>query len=451
MADNVAVTAGSGTTIAADEVVDGTLGTVKVQYVKIMDGTLDGATKAAVGASGLAVNATHASGSIASGAVASGAVASGAFASGSIASGAMVDVGAIADAAVTAGATGSLSAKLRSISRDLIANIVLAAGSAIIGKVGVDQTTPGTTNAVSVAQLGSTTIATGSGVMSAGTQRVAIASDSPGVITTGTAGTPSAVVLTVQGVTSMTKLLVTPDSVALPANQSVNNAQVNAVTILTGTGAVGTGAQRIAVGTDTATIAGSAPGTAGSASANVITVQGVAGATPQPVGGVTVVQAASSTITRPADTTAYTSGDLVANSVTAGSVTNLQFTTLARVSGGSGVIIGAQIQKSTNVATSAAFRLHLFNTAPTYTSAGDNSAIATVVVASAKGYLGYIDITAMVGFSDVCWGSGAPDNTRGGIPYVATAQIIFGLLEARGAYTPGNAEVFTVSVDALQD
>lgn len=54
MADNVAITAGSGTTIAADEVVDGTLGTVKVQYVKLMDGTLDGSTKAAVGSNGLA-------------------------------------------------------------------------------------------------------------------------------------------------------------------------------------------------------------------------------------------------------------------------------------------------------------------------------------------------------------------------------------------------------------
>jgi hypothetical protein len=167
--------------------------------------------------------------------------------------------------------------------------------------------------------------------------------------------------------------------------------------------------------------------------------------------GLTVTQAASSTITRPGDTTAYASGDLVANSVTAGSVANLQFTTLARISGGSGVIVGAQIQKSTNTTTNAAFRLHLFNTAPTYTSAGDNSAMTTVVVASAKGYLGYIDISAMVGFSDVAWGSGAPDNSRGGIPYVATAQIIYGLLEARGAYTPGNAEVFTITLDALQD
>lgn len=55
-ADNVAITAGSGTTIAADEVADGTLGTVKVQYVKIMDGTLDGTTKAAVGSGGLKVD-----------------------------------------------------------------------------------------------------------------------------------------------------------------------------------------------------------------------------------------------------------------------------------------------------------------------------------------------------------------------------------------------------------
>jgi hypothetical protein len=53
----------------------------------------------------------------------------------------------------------------------------LTAGSALIGKVGIDQTTPGTTNAVSVAQIGATTISTGNGVVGAGVQRVAIASD----------------------------------------------------------------------------------------------------------------------------------------------------------------------------------------------------------------------------------------------------------------------------------
>lgn len=53
MADNVTITPGAGNTVAADEVVDGTLGTVKVQYVKIMDGTIDGTTKATVGGNGL--------------------------------------------------------------------------------------------------------------------------------------------------------------------------------------------------------------------------------------------------------------------------------------------------------------------------------------------------------------------------------------------------------------
>lgn len=53
MADNVIITPGSGNTVAADEVTDGTLGTVKVQYVKLMDGTLDGTTKAVINANGL--------------------------------------------------------------------------------------------------------------------------------------------------------------------------------------------------------------------------------------------------------------------------------------------------------------------------------------------------------------------------------------------------------------
>ena len=60
MSDNVIVTSGSGTTIAADELVDATLGTVKFQYVKLMDGTLDSSTKAAVGAAGLKVDGSGA-------------------------------------------------------------------------------------------------------------------------------------------------------------------------------------------------------------------------------------------------------------------------------------------------------------------------------------------------------------------------------------------------------
>jgi len=68
-------------------------------------------------------------------------------------------------------------------------------------------------------------------------------------------------------------------------NLSTNLAQVNGVTTLTGAGAVGTGSARIAVGQDTTTIAGSAPGPLGTPSAQAITVQGGAGMTPVFVSG----------------------------------------------------------------------------------------------------------------------------------------------------------------------
>jgi hypothetical protein len=65
---------------------------------------------------------------------------------------------------------------LRSISRDLVANIVLAAGANIVGKVGVDQTTPGTTDSV--------TVATGQGAGAAigATTGAAVVTDANGTI-----------------------------------------------------------------------------------------------------------------------------------------------------------------------------------------------------------------------------------------------------------------------------
>ncbi|MBA3841052.1 MAG: hypothetical protein H0X39_00255 [Actinobacteria bacterium] len=61
----------------------------------------------------------------------------------------------------------------------------LAAGTNVIGKVGIDQTTPGTTNLVALAanqsvnqvQVGGTAVAVNSGVLSAGVQRVTLATD----------------------------------------------------------------------------------------------------------------------------------------------------------------------------------------------------------------------------------------------------------------------------------
>lgn len=94
---------------------------------------------------------------------------------------------------------------------------------------GTVTTSPPANASTNVAQLAGTTTDTNSGVKSAGTLRVVLATDQPALTN---------------------KLLVTPDSVALPANQSVNVSQINAVTPLMGNGVTGTGSQRVTIASD---------------------------------------------------------------------------------------------------------------------------------------------------------------------------------------------------------
>jgi hypothetical protein len=156
-----------------------------------------------------------------------------------------VNLTEVAGAAVKTGA-GTAAGSIRvELPTDGTGKVGLNAGSAIIGSVAIDQTTPGTTNAVRTTNW-PTTVDTNSGNKSASTPRFVIATDQPNLTT--------------------------------PLN--INTAQVNGVTTSTGAGAVGTGSQRVSVGQDTTTIAGSAPGTAGTPSTNVVTVQGASSMTP---------------------------------------------------------------------------------------------------------------------------------------------------------------------------
>lgn len=82
---------------------------------------------------------------------------------------------------------------------------------------------------VNVAQVAGTATSVNSGVKDAGTTRVILATDQPQLTN---------------------KLLVTPDSVALPANQSVNESQINGVTPLMGNGVTGTGSPRVTIASD---------------------------------------------------------------------------------------------------------------------------------------------------------------------------------------------------------
>lgn len=113
-------------------------------------------------------------------------------------------------------------------------NQSLTAGTNIIGKVGIDQTTPGTTNLVSIGTNGTVAlnaaIPTGANVIGAVTQS---GTWNVGTITTLPSLVAGAAVIG-----------------ALTANQSVNVSQINAVAPLMGNGITGTGSQRVTIASD---------------------------------------------------------------------------------------------------------------------------------------------------------------------------------------------------------
>lgn len=222
MADNVPITAGTGTSIAADDV-----SSVFYQKVKI-DGGGDGVTVPMV--AGRSADAASFPVALSTEDVAL--------------------VGALTETAPgTDTASSGLNGRLQRIAQRLtsmIAQIPTALGATTMSasmsvtiatddaRIGiVTETAPGTDTASSglngrlqrIAQRLTTllavfpaTIDTNSGNKSASTLRVVLATDQPALTN---------------------KLLVTPDSVALPANQSVNVAQVNGTTTVNGGSAAG--------------------------------------------------------------------------------------------------------------------------------------------------------------------------------------------------------------------
>jgi hypothetical protein len=148
---------------------------------------------------------------------------------------------------------------------------------------------------------------------------------------------------------------------------------------------------------------------------------------------------------RPANTTAYASGQLVANSTAAGSVVSLSFTA-ARVNGGGLLIRRAVIAKSSTSLTNAQFRLHIYTSSPTLAN-GDGAAWST----TRSGHVCDIDVTMVNAFTDGADGAGVPNVGADCNVQANAGTAIFGLLEARAAYTPANGETFTVLLDVRQN
>lgn len=263
--------------------------------------------------------------------------------------------------------------------------------------------------------------------------------------------------------------------VSIAGNQDVNLAQVAGVATPTGNGTAA-GALRVVLPTDGIGVVGlnagaqiigrvgidqTTPGTTNAVA--IITGQnGVAGnsglvsattvrvsqATDVPVSSIGFIANPTGNFTRPGDTTPYASGDLVANSTTAGSVVPVTLA-VARVNNGSVMLRRLKLHKSTTTTTNAAFRVHLFRAVPGTVTNGDNGVFSVSGVAD---YLGGFDVTIDRAFTDGAAGFGMPIIGNDISVKVANgAMTIFALVEARAAYVPGNAEVITITLDDIQN
>jgi hypothetical protein len=162
------------------------------------------------------------------------------------------------------------------------------------------------------------------------------------------------------------------------------------------------------------------------------------------------IMRASDSFTRPADTTAYSAGDLVANSVTAASVVPLSWT-VSRTPLGLVKLNRALIRKNDDTVTNSTFNLYLFNASPTIATTGDNGAFTSVVSGYDK-MLGRIQFPAMTALADGAFSDEAAtaQDNNWNCPLTlapASGRIIYGLLAATATYVPASEEIFTVELE----
>jgi hypothetical protein len=165
------------------------------------------------------------------------------------------------------------------------------------------------------------------------------------------------------------------------------------------------------------------------------------------VGGTTVL--ATGTMTRPGDTNAYAAGDGVTTATSSASA--MSVTGAARVAAGSGIIFGGVLEKSTTSTTNASFRGWIYQDTPSAIP-NDNAAFSAATHADYQKLVATFtcDFAAGIVGSDGVRVPITLERTNAAFKLASGTSLIV-ILEARAAYTPGNAEVFRLALDIAQD
>jgi hypothetical protein len=152
----------------------------------------------------------------------------------------------------------------------------------------------------------------------------------------------------------------------------------------------------------------------------------------------------TSTLTRPANTTAYAANQLIASSTTAGSVVVPSFA-IATTAGGA---IIPRLRMRTNATTgwsAVNLSINLWSTAPTYTN-GDGGAYA--VATGSAGWLGNF-LMILTQFGDGAVGAVALTSANELVLKLASGTSIFWDVQILGAATPISGQTFTITAELL--
>jgi len=155
-------------------------------------------------------------------------------------------------------------------------------------------------------------------------------------------------------------------------------------------------------------------------------------------------------VARPNDGNPYIALDTIADATSGAAVWT--FPNMARVAGGSGYIVKAQVMTDQKTCV-ARLRLHLFNAA--VAAINDNSPYLTLY-ANIANRVGVIDFPGLATEdptnSTQAWSQLAPGTGILPLPFVCAADAnLYGILETRDAFTPASGQKFTIKLTADQN
>lgn len=155
----------------------------------------------------------------------------------------------------------------------------------------------------------------------------------------------------------------------------------------------------------------------------------------------------SASFIRPANVVPYTVGGLVANSLVAGAVVPMAFKLDNSFPMAQFRLTRARLFKSDPGIANASFRLHLYQAAAPTVTNGDGAAWLSNGSAN---WIGNVDISSMLAFSDGAAGTGSCPAGSEMIVRAKTGTTIWGLLAALGAYTPASGETFNMTIEVIE-